>query len=95
LTGLDIGIILVRQKSSSDWTSLVVTGGFALINSNNVTILVNEAEFGSEINVEQAQISYNSSKHALEMNKDIKRKFELTLNLKKARARFQVTQLKK
>ena len=29
------------------WICIVVMGGFALINNNTVTILVNEAEFGS------------------------------------------------
>lgn len=46
LTGLDTGIVLVREESSS-WLSIVVTGGFALVNDNKVTILVNEAELGS------------------------------------------------
>lgn len=47
LTGLDTGLILVRKSMSSDWIGVVVTGGFALVNDNNVTILVNEAELGS------------------------------------------------
>lgn len=46
LTGLDTGIVLVREENSS-WLPIVVTGGFALVNDNKVTILVNEAELGS------------------------------------------------
>jgi F-type H+-transporting ATPase subunit epsilon len=95
LTGLDTGLILIRQDSSSDWFTLVVTGGFALINNNTVTILVNEAEFGSEINSEEAEISYLSSKRALEVNVDTKKKFELMSQFKKARARYEVSQLSK
>jgi F0F1-type ATP synthase epsilon subunit len=30
-----------------EWITVVVTGGFALVNNNKVTILVNEAELGS------------------------------------------------
>jgi F-type H+-transporting ATPase subunit epsilon len=47
LTGLDTGLVLVREMSSDKWISIVVTGGFALVNDNKVTILVNEAELGS------------------------------------------------
>jgi F0F1-type ATP synthase epsilon subunit len=47
LTGLDTGVILVRKSKSSPWEYFVVAGGFALVNNNNVTILVNEAELGS------------------------------------------------
>lgn len=47
LTGLDTGLVLVRSYNSSEWLSVVVTGGFALVNNNKVTILVNEAELGS------------------------------------------------
>lgn len=47
LTGLDTGVVMVRKSNSSDWLSVVVAGGFALVNDNKVTILVNEAELGS------------------------------------------------
>jgi F-type H+-transporting ATPase subunit epsilon len=47
LTGLDTGVVLIRNESSSNWINVVVTGGFALVNNNKVTILVNEAELGS------------------------------------------------
>lgn len=47
LTGLDTGIVLIRSESSSNWINVVVMGGFALVNNNKVTILVNEAELGS------------------------------------------------
>jgi len=47
LTGLDTGVVMIRKPNSPDWLSVVVTGGFALVNENKVTILVNEAEMGS------------------------------------------------
>nr|YP_009512125.1 ATPase epsilon subunit [Euglena hiemalis]AXI98012.1 ATPase epsilon subunit [Euglena hiemalis] len=89
LTGLDTGLIYVRRNSSSDWFTLVVTGGFALINDNTVTILVNEAELVSEINLEEAEGLYLSSKHNLNTNRDIRKKFELISQFKKARARYE------
>lgn len=51
LTGLDTGVILVRKSKTLPWESFVVAGGFALVNNNKVTILVNEAELGSVLSV--------------------------------------------
>ena len=39
--------MLVRSVADSKWTIIAVMGGFALVNNNKVTILVNEAELGS------------------------------------------------
>nr|YP_009389117.1 ATPase epsilon subunit [Euglena archaeoplastidiata]AKR17890.1 ATPase epsilon subunit [Euglena archaeoplastidiata] len=88
LTGLDTGIILLRTETSAKWISVIVTGGFALVNNNKVTILVNEAELGSDINVEEAEANFLASKLALENVSDGKKKIEMTSQFKKARARF-------
>lgn len=88
LTGLDTGLILVRDDSSLNWTTIVVTGGFALVNNNKVTILVNEAELGSDIIHKEAKETYLASKTALETNSDTSKNFELTSQFKKARARY-------
>nr|AKL79018.1 ATPase epsilon subunit [Euglena viridis] len=88
LTGLDTGLLLVKKPSSSDWIYLVVMGGFALVNNNKVTILVNEAELGSEINFEEAESTFLSTKLALENVFDGKKKIEMSSQFKKARARF-------
>jgi len=92
LTGLDIGIISVRKNASSDWTNFVVTGGFALVNDNKVTILVNEAELSSDINPEEAEANFLSTKLALDSAVEGKKKLEISSQYKKARARFQVIQ---
>lgn len=39
--------MLVKNATDSGWTVIAVMGGFALVNNNKVTILVNEAELGS------------------------------------------------
>jgi ATP synthase F1 epsilon subunit len=92
LTGLDTGVILVRKSKSSPWEYFVVAGGFALVNNNNVTILVNEAELGSDINREEVEIEFTSVKLSLDNVLDVKKKIEITSQFKKARARFQVVQ---
>lgn len=40
-------LVSIRKASSSGWINVVVMGGFALVNNNKITILVNEAELGS------------------------------------------------
>jgi len=94
LTGLDTGVLSIRKDSSSNWINLVVTGGFALVNNNKVTILVNEAELGSDINAEEAEAAFLSSKVAFENITDAKKKLEVSSQYKKARARFQLVQQK-
>jgi ATP synthase F1 epsilon subunit len=92
LTGLDTGLLLVRSDFLTKWTVFIVTGGFALVNKNKITVLVNEAEFGSNINSEEAESNFLSSKLALDDTYDGKRKLELLSQFKKARARYQVIQ---
>lgn len=40
-------LVLIRTADSEKWFNIVVMGGFALVNNNKITILVNEAELGS------------------------------------------------
>nr|YP_009540935.1 ATPase epsilon subunit [Lepocinclis tripteris]AYQ93361.1 ATPase epsilon subunit [Lepocinclis tripteris] len=90
LTGLDTGLMMVRSDNNSSWIYVAVMGGFALVNNNKVTILVNEAELGSDINVEQAEVEFLDSKLNLEnvSTSDSKKKLEAISRFKKARARF-------
>jgi F-type H+-transporting ATPase subunit epsilon len=88
ITGLDIGVLLVR--TGTEWISVALMGGFALIKENKVTILVNEAELGSNIDPEVAEAEYLTAKEALEKADGRKAKIESNLNYKRARARYQV-----
>ena len=62
----------------------------ALIKDNKITILVNEAELGSNINPETAESEYLAAKDALEKADGRKAKIETNLAFKRARARYQV-----
>jgi F-type H+-transporting ATPase subunit epsilon len=53
LTALDIGVM--RLKTDSSWTSIVLMEGFAEVEDNKVTILCNGAEEASSIDVKVAQ----------------------------------------
>tara|TARA_B100000965_G_scaffold404900_1_gene437061 strand:- start:1342 stop:1746 length:405 start_codon:yes stop_codon:yes gene_type:complete len=65
VTAIDIGVL--RLKSNSKWTSIALMGGFAEIESNEVTVLVNSAEIGSEIDQKAAEDAL--SKATIEVNK--------------------------
>ena len=92
ITGLDIGVMLVR--SGTEWVSMALMGGFALVKDNKVTILVNEAELGSNIDSEQAEVQFNEAKAKLENASGRKEKIEANLAFKRARARYQVNSAK-
>nr|ALP86084.1 ATPase epsilon subunit [Phacus orbicularis] len=94
LTGLDTGLMLIKTELDKDWLVFVVLGGFALVNSNKVTILVNEAELASDIDIEEAKSSYDSAKLNLELNSgsDSKKKLESLVLFKKTRTRLQAAQ---
>ncbi|MCT0217980.1 F0F1 ATP synthase subunit epsilon [Synechococcus sp. CS-1329] len=53
LTALDVGVM--RLRAGKDWTSIALMGGFAEVESNEVTVLVNGAELGSRIDVSKAE----------------------------------------
>lgn len=93
LTGLDTGLLLIRSNSSENWINIVVTGGFALINRNKLTILVNEAELGSNIDITEAEQTFLNSKLTLESDNssENKKKIESLSQFKKARARYQAS----
>lgn len=91
LTALDIGVMRVRVEK--DWIPIVLLGGFAEVENNVITILVNGAEEGSEINIEKAQNSLQEATSMLAEAKTNKEKFEATQRIRKARARVQAAQI--
>ena len=63
VTAIDIGVL--RLRSNSQWSSIALMGGFAEIESDEVTVLVNSAEIGSEIDAQIAQEALNNAKSDL------------------------------
>jgi len=94
LTGLDTGVMQIKAMNSEEWINVVIMGGFALVKNNQVTILVNEAELGSDIDSASAESVFLEAKSALEKAAEGRQKVEATLQFKKAKARFQVAQNK-
>lgn len=91
LTALDIGVMRVRIEK--DWIPIVLLGGFAEVENNIITILVNGAEEGSNINIEKAQINLQTAMSMLSEAETNKEKFEATQKIRKARARVQAAQI--
>jgi len=93
LTALDIGVMRVRIDK--EWQPIILLGGFAEIENNNITILVNGAETVSEININEAQENLETATQKLTQAKSNKEKIEATQSLRKARARIQAANVLK
>nr|YP_009532731.1 ATP synthase CF1 subunit epsilon [Pedobesia claviformis]AYC65308.1 ATP synthase CF1 subunit epsilon [Pedobesia claviformis] len=89
ITALDIGVMLIRNAKT--WSSFVLMGGFALIKSNQITVLVNEAEPEDQIDVSEAEKQYLIAKQNFETAENAKQKVELNFIYKRALARLQAT----
>ena len=62
LTALDSGVLRLREGTS--WQSIAVSGGFAEVDANEVTVLVNAAELGSRIDAAAAQKEFEAAQQA-------------------------------
>ena len=91
LTALDTGVMRVRASKNASWQAIALLGGFAEVDDNEVTILVNSAERGDKINLEEARTAFNTAQSGLNQVSadDRKGQFQATQAFKRARARFQ------
>lgn len=89
LTALDIGVLRVR--ADKDWVAIALMGGFAEIEDNEVTVLVNGAERGDSIDLAEAQKEYASAKSESDSvsSEDKQATMRASKSLKRARARVQ------
>nr|YP_009547476.1 ATP synthase CF1 epsilon subunit [Cheilanthes micropteris]AYW15472.1 ATP synthase CF1 epsilon subunit [Cheilanthes micropteris] len=89
LTALDMGVLKIR--SDGQWSAMALMGGFAMIDNNRVTILVNEAERASEIDPDEAQKSFQTAQAELATAEGKKRLIEANLAFKRAKARLEAS----
>ena len=89
LTALDIGVLRVR--ADKDWVAIALMGGFAEVENNEVTILVNGAERGEGIDLSEAEAEYTSAKSKADgiSSDDKQAVIQARKSLKRARARVQ------
>jgi F-type H+-transporting ATPase subunit epsilon len=91
LTALDTGVMRVRPSKNQGWTPIALLGGFAEVEENEVTILVNGAERGDSIDLEEARAAFNEAQTRLNQVPAGDRQAQIQANqaFKRARARFQ------
>lgn len=89
LTALDTGVMRVRAEK--DWVAIALMGGFAEVENDEVTILVNGAERGDVIDRETARTAYTEAQTRVSQMQSATRQEQIqaTQALKRARARFQ------
>jgi F-type H+-transporting ATPase subunit epsilon len=87
LTALDIGIMKIR--TNSQWLTMALMGGFAMIENNQLTILVNEAEKASDIDREEAQKTFDLAQENLNQATGRKQTIEANLAFQRAKARLE------
>jgi len=92
VTAIDFGVL--RVFKNGNWDSIALTGGFAEVESNEVTVLVNKAEMGKNIDSAKAEAELEQAKNQLNQTKDQKtspEKIKAQETLNKAKAWFQAS----
>lgn len=89
LTALDVGVMRVR--ADREWVAIALMGGFAEVESDEVTILVNGAERGDVIDQEAARKAYEEARTRMDQVSadDRQATIQAKQSLKRARARLQ------
>nr|YP_009673783.1 ATP synthase CF1 epsilon subunit [Cuscuta chapalana]QDF46506.1 ATP synthase CF1 epsilon subunit [Cuscuta chapalana] len=85
-TALDIGIL--RIHVNGQWLSIAMMGGVARIAKNAITILVNDAERGSEISRKEAQETLEIAETNFRKAKGMRQKIEANFALRRAQTRI-------
>jgi F-type H+-transporting ATPase subunit epsilon len=94
ITALDNGVL--RLRSGNEWQSIALMGGFAEVDANEVTVLVNAAELGSGIDSASAQQDFESAQQAVrsfEGQPPSPEKVKAQQQLGRARARLQASRV--
>ena len=94
VTAIDFGVL--RVFKNGNWDSIALTGGFAEVESNEVTVLVNKAEMGKNIDSAKAEAELEQAKNQLNQTKDQKtspEKIKAQEALNKAKAWFNASKV--
>ena len=87
ITALDTG--LLRIKLAEKWTPIILCGGLAEIDCNQVTVLVNDVEELSSIELNEATKALEKATSAIENAETSKSRLDASIELKKATARLE------
>nr|YP_010947787.1 CF1 subunit epsilon [Oplopanax japonicus]YP_011031568.1 ATP synthase CF1 epsilon subunit [Oplopanax elatus]QIQ27007.1 ATP synthase CF1 epsilon subunit [Oplopanax horridus]WMH04803.1 CF1 subunit epsilon [Oplopanax japonicus]WMH04890.1 CF1 subunit epsilon [Oplopanax japonicus]WMH04977.1 CF1 subunit epsilon [Oplopanax japonicus]WMH05064.1 CF1 subunit epsilon [Oplopanax japonicus] len=86
-TAVDIGILRIRLNGQ--WLTMALMGGFARIDNNEITVLVNDAEKSSDIDSQEAQQTLEIAEADLRKAEGKRQKIEANLALRRARTRVE------
>nr|WLF86494.1 CF1 subunit epsilon [Anemone thomsonii var. thomsonii] len=86
-TAVDIGILRIRLNDQ--WLTIALMGGFARIGNNEITILVNDAERGNDIDPQEAQQTLEIAEANLSSAEGKRQTIEANLALRRARTRVE------
>ena len=92
LTALRVGVL--RMRDGNQWTAIALMGGFAEVDDDEVSVLVNAAEPASGINAEEAQKQLSEAEQAwskFDGQPNSPDKIKAQQAFQKARARLQAT----
>ena len=92
VTAIDFGVL--RVLKNGNWDSIALTGGFAEVESNEVTVLVNKAEMGKNIDSVKAEAELEQAKNQLsqaEAKENTTEKIKAQDTVNKAKAWFQAS----
>ena len=87
ITALDTG--LLRIKLNEKWTPIILCGGLAEIDSNRVTVLVNDVEELISLELTEVTKELENATLAVENAETNKARLDASLELKKATARVE------
>lgn len=94
LTALDVGVLRLREAGG--WKSIALLGGFAEVEADEVTVLVNGAELGGSIDPVTAQQELEKAEQVasgFEGQPSSTKKLKALQELSRARARLQATRV--
>ncbi|CAN4091663.1 unnamed protein product [Withania somnifera] len=86
-TAIDIGIF--RICLNDQWLTMATMGGFARIGNNEIIVLVNNVEKGSDIDPQETQQTLEIVEDNVKNAKGKRQKFEANLALQQARTRVE------
>ncbi|WP_269621781.1 ATP synthase F1 subunit epsilon [Prochlorococcus marinus] len=92
VTAIEIGVLKIRIQGI--WNSIALMGGFAEVESDEVTVLVNGAELGKNIDATSAEKELEEAKNKFSQISDeanSPEKIQAKERLEKANARLKAT----
>nr|YP_003934481.1 ATP synthase CF1 epsilon chain [Cathaya argyrophylla]ULF03465.1 CF1 subunit epsilon [Cathaya argyrophylla]ULF47399.1 CF1 subunit epsilon [Cathaya argyrophylla]ULF47469.1 CF1 subunit epsilon [Cathaya argyrophylla]ULF47521.1 CF1 subunit epsilon [Cathaya argyrophylla]ULF47584.1 CF1 subunit epsilon [Cathaya argyrophylla] len=87
VAAVDIGVMKIRLNGK--WSTMALMGGFAKIDNDRITVLVNNAEKDVDIDPKEAQETFQKAKADLARAEGKRQAIEADVALKRARTRLE------